>query len=124
MLEEIKRLADEYGLADKTILKYYHMLLTVVESRPELDETDEEKIVSCLERITSERSSIEATTRASELPYTLEQTVQRAIAEEYGLGITSDAFTDEEKYRHFIYKQHDKSVEELHDEIQIKLGSR
>ena len=126
MLEEIKRLADEYEISDDKVLKYYHKLLTELEARPEIAlEEDDERIVNCLERIVSERASISQTKKATDKAYTVQQTILRAISTEFDLGLQTDEFTDIEsemkKMAHKVAYENDQTVGEYLSEEASKM---
>ena len=124
MLEEIKRLADEYEISDDKVLKYYHQLLTELEKRPEIAlEEDDERIISCLERIVSERASISQTKKATDKAYTVQQTILRAISTEFDLGLQTDEFAvpELEKLAHKVAYENDQTVGEYLSEETSKM---
>ena len=92
--EVIKNFANEYGVKDETICDYYNKIIERISSHPEIDPDDMEKIINCLERIISERRSIESIRKGPLLhAYSLDETIERAIADEYGLGALACEFS-------------------------------
>lgn len=55
---KIQELVEDYGLAEKTILKYYQKIINVIklEFPEEIDDID--RTLECLEKVVSQRSSI------------------------------------------------------------------
>lgn len=122
MLEEIKRIADDYEMADDKVLSYYHKLLTALENHQDIVvEEDDVRIANCLERIVSERASISETKSDSMKPFTVAQTIERAIATEFGLGLQTDEFATFDNISHHIAYKYDKTVDEFVSETAKKM---
>ena len=110
--ETIADLSEEYETRERNIKEYLFKIVTYLTTKYEMNNIDSDLLVRCLERVVSDRRSIQIEAEIdgeySEYDDSLDITINKAICEEFGLGFSYekydfDQLTDEQKQKIRFY---------------------